>query len=102
MPTQKCNCSCTYCYIPHAETDKKAEYTFLEDSVKQFIEELGTNKTTNNLPEIRFIGGEPYLELESMARLTNLFLGKIWIISQNELENLVLKIVLALNEHFIE
>ncbi len=77
MPTQKCNCSCTYCYIPHSERDKKTEYTFFENAVQQFIKELNTNRLTGNQPEIRFIGGEPYLEFESMAKLTNLFLGRI-------------------------
>lgn len=77
MPTQKCNCNCTYCYIPNVERDKEAEYTFLEDTVNQFIEELRLNQTNDSLPEIRFIGGEPYLEFESMAKLTNLFLTEI-------------------------
>jgi sulfatase maturation enzyme AslB (radical SAM superfamily) len=77
MPTQKCNCSCTYCYIPHTERDKSCEYTFLENTVKQFIAELTKNEELDCHPEIRFIGGEPYLAFESMVKLTNLFLSSI-------------------------
>jgi sulfatase maturation enzyme AslB (radical SAM superfamily) len=77
MPTQKCNCSCTYCYIPHLERDKGTEYTFVEKAVKQFIEELKSSQLSDYHAEIRFIGGEPYLEFESMVQLTNLFLENI-------------------------
>jgi len=76
MPTQECNCNCTYCYIPHSERNKRAEYTFLENVVVQFIDELKSNQDADSQPEIRFIGGEPYLEFNSMAKLAKLFLEK--------------------------
>ena len=76
MPTHKCNCGCTYCYIPHSERDKQIGYTFLEDTVYQFIDEIKTYKLENQA-EIRFIGGEPYLETETISRLSNLFLNSV-------------------------
>lgn len=76
MPTQLCNCSCTYCYIPHHERSKKAEYTFLSSAVTQFTEELKQNDI-NKQAEIRFIGGEPYLEFEHLLKITDYFLTEI-------------------------
>ncbi len=75
MPTQQCNCACDYCYIPFNEKHKKGDSVFIKKVVGQFINELEEN-TTVEAPEIRFIGGEPYLEHKTMCEVSNMFLDK--------------------------
>ncbi|MCK5029525.1 MAG: radical SAM protein, partial [Bacteroidales bacterium] len=98
MPTHNCNCECTYCYIPDNERNKKSDHSYLRSVVKDFMDNL-EKYNYNQKPEIRFIGGEPYLDINFIIEISNLFLerfkkGKIIIntngtlISKEKLESI--------------
>lgn len=91
MPTQNCNCECTYCYIPEVERTKKCDHDNLRSVVNKFIDNLKEQNYYKD-PEIRFIGGEPYLDIKFIIELSNLFLerfnsGKIIINTNGTLIN---------------
>lgn len=76
MPTQDCNCSCTYCYIPNHERTQTSNEDFLLSLVNEFINNLD-KKGYDGDPEIRFVGGEPYLAFSSIVKIASLFLNRI-------------------------
>lgn len=76
MPTQKCNCQCTYCYIPESEKVKSGESDFLLKLTNEFVSNLKTGKHTDT-PEIRFIGGEPYMSFDTVYKITDKFLSDV-------------------------
>ncbi len=91
MPTQNCNCECTYCYIPHTERIKKCNRDNIRSVVNKFMDNLDEQNYYKD-PEIRFIGGEPYLDINFILELSNAFLdrfknGKIIINSNGTLIN---------------
>ena len=91
MPTQNCNCDCTYCYIPHSERIKKCDHDNLRSVVNKFMDNLDEQNYYKD-PEIRFIGGEPYIDINFILELSNSFLdrfknGKIIINTNGTLIN---------------
>ena len=86
MPTLRCNSRCTYCYIPKQfpEADDKSESLFR--GLAQFIRETKPGSTPFS-PQIRFIGGEPYLARETMQSLGQQFLesfpGQLVVVNSN-------------------
>jgi len=71
MPTLHCNCRCSYCYIPPEEKTKKEKSRDFRQVLEQFINDFPED--TGEVPQLRFIGGEPYLEIELLHELTALF-----------------------------
>ena len=76
MPTNQCNSSCSYCYIPVEERIKSGKDTELIRNVRQFICHLQQKGIPDNA-QIRFIGGEPYLKPELMKAISDLFFTEI-------------------------
>jgi sulfatase maturation enzyme AslB (radical SAM superfamily) len=70
MPTQKCNSECVYCYIPKEENQKEGDNEFFCKIVDKFINDL---KDKNINPQLRFIGGEPYLKFDLITKLIKEF-----------------------------
>lgn len=74
MPTHQCNCNCEYCYIPKQEKLKCGDDLLFKEITNKFIEEIKNNYSGNDQPQLRFIGGEPYLKIELIHELSNMFL----------------------------
>lgn len=74
MPTQKCNCECGYCYVPAAEKHKQGDADFFHSVVEKFIHDLGVNEPVFPTPQLRFVGGEPYLVPDLLHDLSIKFL----------------------------
>lgn len=74
--TEDCCMKCTYCY----QHNKKPNSMPFEIA-KQFINDLlsGSDKLTNYIPKdtigivLEFIGGEPFLEIDLVSRITDYF-----------------------------
>ena len=66
MPTLNCNCRCTYCYIPEPYRQQKQTANLIP-VVKKFLSEANPN------PQLRFIGGEPTLEMNQIIQLIQYF-----------------------------
>jgi len=79
--TEDCNLRCKYCYITHKASNKKMK---LEDA-KKFVDYILTAdiKRTEAVI-IDFIGGEPFIEVDLIDRITDYFkirafeLGRDW------------------------
>jgi sulfatase maturation enzyme AslB (radical SAM superfamily) len=71
MPTQKCNSECVYCYIPKEESKKEGNNGFFCKIVDKFINDLKDKKA---IPQLRFIGGEPYLKFDLITKLIKKFI----------------------------
>lgn len=92
MPTHNCNCKCVYCYIPENEKHKKSDGIYLQSVVNRFMNHL-EKSNDNQDPEIRFIGGEPYLNKKFLINVSNQFLsqfstGKIIVNTNGTLLNI--------------
>lgn len=75
MPTQQCNCCCPYCYLPKEEREKKGEPAFFHTVVEEFISTAEESGRMDTVPQLRILGGEPYLEITTVAALCNRFSG---------------------------
>ncbi len=80
MPTGRCNCICEYCYFPvGAEKEDPELYMRIADSFTQHI--ISSNPESR--PQIRFTGGEPWLEKELLHAVTDNFLTRVqngWVV----------------------
>jgi sulfatase maturation enzyme AslB (radical SAM superfamily) len=75
MPTHRCNCACSYCYISESEKKKQGSDGFFKTVIRQYISALNNNGAGTEHPQLRFIGGEPYLKFQLMHELSNVFLA---------------------------
>jgi uncharacterized protein len=75
MPTQRCNCCCDYCYLDPAEKQKQGSDRYFTAVLERFIQRLLELRPRR--PQLRFIGGEPYLKAELVCRLTSRFLEQV-------------------------
>lgn len=71
--TEDCNLRCKYCYITHKASNKKME---LQDA-KKFIDYiLTTDIQRTDAVIIEFIGGEPFIEVELIDKISDYFKKK--------------------------
>ena len=80
MPTGRCNCICDYCYFPvTAEKEDPELYMRIAESFTEHI--ISSNPESR--PQIRFTGGEPWLEKELLPAVTDHFLSRVqkgWVV----------------------
>ncbi len=74
MPTQRCNCTCDYCYIPNSEKNKQGDAGFFSSVVGRFVRKAQWSGLDSGEFQLRFTGGEPYMEAELMRQLILEFL----------------------------
>jgi len=80
MPTGRCNCICKYCYFP-VGTEKENPELFMKIA-ESFTKHIISSNTTAR-PQIRFTGGEPWLEKELLSAVTDHFLTRVqngWVV----------------------
>ena len=86
MPTLECNCRCEYCYIPEPEKKPAADTDHFLKVMEKFIQEAD-KPDPPYVPQLRFIGGEPYLCQQKLFSLTARFLeafpGHLAVINSN-------------------
>ncbi len=70
MPTGKCNCVCDYCYCP--EGGKRGDPDLFMRIAESFTAHICNSNPTAR-PQIRFTGGEPWLEKELLLEITDHF-----------------------------
>lgn len=75
MPTNKCNSACSYCYIPHKMAEQVENNAIFYDWLDKFIHHIKEEENQNNSPEIRIIGGEPYLKPKLIKDIAHQFLS---------------------------
>ena len=80
--TDACNMACTYCY-----QHSKGKHSMSFETAKKFIdmvldadERINTYLTSNNTigATIGFIGGEPWLEIDLVAQISDYFMGELF------------------------
>jgi len=76
MPAQQCNCRCDYCYLPDEEKGKMGDADFFISVVERFILKASASNGREK-PQLRFTGGEPYLEFDLVRNLSVRFLESI-------------------------
>ncbi len=80
MPTGRCNCICEYCYFPvGAEKEDPELFIKIAESFTEHI--INSNPIAR--PQIRFTGGEPWLEKELLPAITDHFLTRVqngWVV----------------------
>ncbi len=72
-----CNCQCRYCYIPSEQKNMQPDVFFIEilkDFINQYTSYMMQNSKAKQ-PQLRFIGGEPYLCSDLIIKLTTIFLS---------------------------
>ncbi len=74
MPTCECNCACTYCYCPSGE--KSGDPGLFRRAAESFTDHIRRSNPQAR-PQIRFTGGEPWLEKELLLDVADLFLSRI-------------------------
>lgn len=80
MPTGSCNCVCQYCYFP--VTTKPVNSELFKRIAKSFTKHITKSKPLAR-PQIRFTGGEPWLEKELLPEITDDFLSNVpdgWVV----------------------
>ncbi|MEA3266471.1 MAG: radical SAM protein [Candidatus Fermentibacteria bacterium] len=80
MPTGRCNCICEYCYFP-VGAEKKDPNLFMRIA-ESFTEHI-LSSNPEARPQIRFTGGEPWLEKELLPAVTDHFLSRVpggWVV----------------------
>ncbi|MFH0902522.1 MAG: radical SAM protein [Pseudomonadota bacterium] len=70
MPTRGCNCRCTYCYVPDRSTG--GSDSLLRQVVDRFV--TAQRNRPGGRPELRFVGGEPYVKDALTLELSQRFL----------------------------
>lgn len=74
--TEDCNLRCKYCYITHKSNNKKMNL----EIAKKFIDYIFSNKiNTQDAVIIEFIGGEPFIEVELIDKITDYFKLKAFV-----------------------
>ncbi len=80
MPTGRCNCVCRYCYFPVGE--KRGDPELFMRIAESFTQHI-INSSPTARPQIRFTGGEPWLEQDLLPAVTDHFLTKVrngWVV----------------------
>ncbi len=80
MPTGKCNCVCEYCYCP--EHGKRGDSSLFMRIAESFTAHVCSSNPAAR-PQIRFTGGEPWLEEELLLDVTNHFFQRVpygWVV----------------------
>jgi MoaA/NifB/PqqE/SkfB family radical SAM enzyme len=73
MPTLDCNCECGYCYIGKSSGEPvPGLLTRVSGSWMDWLRSMGSNAPSR--PQIRFTGGEPWLEAETVSGVSRTFL----------------------------
>lgn len=69
--TEDCNLRCKYCYITHKSTNNRMSYSV----AKEFIDFILSSESpmTADAVIIEFIGGEPFLEIELIDKISDYF-----------------------------
>jgi len=80
MPTGRCNCVCSYCYFPVGAKKENPElFMRVAESFTKHI--ISSNPIAR--PQIRFTGGEPWLEKDLLPAVTDHFLSRVpngWVV----------------------
>ena len=74
MPTGRCNCVCEYCYFPVGA--KRGDPDLFMRIAESFTEHIIRHKPAAR-PQIRFTGGEPWLEKNLLSEITKHFLSRV-------------------------
>ncbi|MCD4775060.1 MAG: 4Fe-4S cluster-binding domain-containing protein [Candidatus Aegiribacteria sp.] len=80
MPTSKCNCVCEYCYCP--ENGVRGDSSLF----MRIAESFTTHACNSGFParsQIRFTGGEPWLEKKLLPAIADLFFRRVtdgWVV----------------------
>jgi uncharacterized protein len=74
MPTCECNCACTYCYCPSG--GKPGDPGLFVRIAESFTDHIRSSNPQAR-PQIRFTGGEPWIEKELLPDIADLFLRRI-------------------------
>ncbi|MCK5116205.1 MAG: radical SAM protein [Candidatus Aegiribacteria sp.] len=74
MPTGECNCICSYCYCP--EGGKRGDPDLFRGVVESFTDHIISSNPPVK-PQIRFTGGEPWLEKQLLPDIAGLFLRSV-------------------------
>ncbi|MEN8208860.1 MAG: radical SAM protein [Candidatus Fermentibacteria bacterium] len=74
MPTDECNCVCTYCYCP--ERGNRGDHGLFSRIVESFTNHICSCNPPAR-PQIRFTGGEPWMEKDLLPDLACHFLSKV-------------------------
>jgi len=80
MPTTRCNLACEYCYCP--EDAVRGDADLFRRITHSFTEHV-LNSSFTERPQIRFTGGEPWLEEILLPDLTEHFLNRVpegWVV----------------------
>lgn len=68
--TEECNLRCKYCYISHKASDKRMNF----ETAKKFIDLILSDQINHAAAVIlEFIGGEPFLEIELIDKISDYF-----------------------------
>jgi sulfatase maturation enzyme AslB (radical SAM superfamily) len=82
MPTEGCNCICDYCYLE--ERSRTGDSSLFRKVTESWIDWLLSSRiAVTGRPQIRFTGGEPWLEPELLCDITRSFLDAIpegWVV----------------------
>ena len=74
MPTCECNCACTYCYCPSGE--KPGDPGLFRRIAESFTDNICSSNPQAR-PQIRFTGGEPWIEKELLLDIADLFFSRV-------------------------
>ncbi|MCD4707157.1 MAG: 4Fe-4S cluster-binding domain-containing protein [Candidatus Sabulitectum sp.] len=74
MPTGNCNCVCEYCYFPAGL--KRGDPALFMRIAESFTKHI-INSNPPARPQIRFTGGEPWLEKYLLFKTTDYFFKKV-------------------------
>jgi len=80
MPTGECNCVCNYCYCQPG--GKRGDPDLFMKIAESFTDHICSTNPTDR-PQIRFTGGEPWLEKELLQEVFDLFLRSVpdgWVV----------------------
>lgn len=80
MPTGECNCVCTYCYCP--EGGKRGDPGLFMRIAESFTAHVCSCNTPGR-PQIRFTGGEPWMEGKLLLDVADIFLRRVpdgWVV----------------------
>ena len=82
MPTERCNCACSYCYLE--ERRKIGNSALFLEITESFIDRVLLDpETMTSRPQIRFSGGEPWLEPVLLRDVAQSFLDRVpegWVV----------------------
>jgi len=74
LPTGECNCVCTYCYC--LSEGKRGDPDLFLRIVESFTDHI-LSSNPRSRPQIRFTGGEPWMEKKLLPEVIELFFRKV-------------------------